>query len=65
MGTIRPQTPTDEFTFLEAAETTANQPADTSFEYATTVQSLFYPKTLIKTKHRCQKQEKVELQNSL
>ena len=37
--TIRPQTPADEVTFLEAAETTANQLADTWFEYATSVQS--------------------------
>ena len=28
VGTIRPQTPVDEVTFLEAAGTTANQPAD-------------------------------------
>ena len=39
MGTIRPQTPTDEVTFLEAAETTANQLAGTWLEYATSVQS--------------------------
>ena len=39
MGTIQPQTPVDEVTFLEAVETTANQLADTWFEYATSVQS--------------------------
>ena len=37
--TIRPQTPVDGVTFLEAAETTANKLADTWFEYATSVQS--------------------------
>ena len=41
VGTIQPQTPADEVTFLEAAETTANQLADTWFEYATSVQSIF------------------------
>ena len=39
VGTIRPQTPADEVTFLEAAETTATQLADIWFEYATSVPS--------------------------
>ena len=35
VGTIRPHTPADEVTFLEAAEITAALLADTWFEYAT------------------------------
>ena len=39
VGTIRPQTSDDEATLVEAAETTANQLADTWFEYASSAQS--------------------------
>ena len=39
VGTIRPQTLADEVTFLEAAETTGNQLADTWFQYAASAQS--------------------------
>ena len=39
VGTIGPQTSDDEATLVEAAETTANQLADTWFEYASSAQS--------------------------
>ena len=39
VGTIRPQTSDDEATLFEAAETTANQLADTWFEYASSAHS--------------------------
>ena len=39
MGIIRPQTSDDKVTLVEAAETTANQLADTWFEYTSSAQS--------------------------